>query len=160
MKNILKKVFVNVSIKGENNILLDERSNLFVETGRGLIRDALSEDVTIDNTKYVVEFGSSTQTPLESDVDIITPISPVVYTNDYTISTVGTTEIDFSFTYENTSELALSFSELGLFYRPAGPDPGVGRADAGVLLARLKSTYTSITVGPTKTISIIWKIIF
>lgn len=165
MRDILKKIFANVEIKnGDNKVLLNQ-SNLFVEVGRGLIRDIFKGDVSIDNTKYVVEFGTSTQIPAEADTDIITPFPDPnqVYTNSYTINAVGTTEIDFVFTYTNGTGGNVTFTEMGLFYRPLGPDPDVtpdDRANIGVLMARLKTTFTSITIGNGKNVTITWKIIF
>lgn len=165
MRDILKKVFTNVEIKNENGKILLKQSNLFVASGRTLIRDVLKGDVVINNTKYVVEFGSSSQIPAESDTDIITPFPDPnqVYTSTYTINAVGTTEIDFVFTYTNSTGGDVTFTEMGLFYRPLGPDPDVtpnDRVNIGSLMARLKTTFTSITIGNGKNVTITWKIIF
>lgn len=165
MRDILKKVFANVEIKDEDGKILLNQSNLFVEVGRGLIRDVLKGDVVIDNTKYVAEFGSSTQVPTEADTDIITPFADPnqVYTNSYTINAVAPTEIDFVFTYTNATGGNVTFTEMGLFYRPLGPDPDItpdDRAHKGDLMARLKTTFTSITIGSGKNVTITWKIIF
>jgi len=161
MRDLLKKVFTNVEIKDEDGKVLLNQSNLFVESGRGLIRDILKGDVTLDVTKFVLEFGDSSQVPAEADVDIVTPFNPVISQDLPTKTAVSTTEIDFAFAY--TSGAGVTFKEMGLFYRPAGApsDGGVPpRADSGVLLARLKTTYTSITIGAAKTVTITWKIIF
>jgi hypothetical protein len=165
MRDILKKAFTNVKIRDHENKIILDQSNLFVQLGRELIRDVLAGAVAIDNTKYVVEVGSSTQVPAEGDTDLIAPfLDPnQVYTNSYIINVVGNTEIDFVFTYTNGTGGLVTFSELGLFYRPLGPDPDVtpdDRVNKGVLLARLKTTYTSISVGAGKQITITWKIIF
>jgi hypothetical protein len=160
MRDIFKNIFANVLIRDDLRKVLLNQSNLFVETGRGFVRDLLAGDITLDNTKYVVEFGASTQVPAQSDTDLITPLSPVALTNTYVISDVGVTEIDFAFDYQNSTGGDVTFAEIGLFYRPVDYDPGPGRVNAGTMLARLKSTYTSITIGDGRTISLTWKIIF
>jgi len=165
MKDILKKVFINVEIKDENNKVILNQSNLFVEVGRELIRDVLAGIESIDNTKYVLEVGTSTQVSAESNTDIISPFTDPnqAYTNSYVINSIGITQIDFVFTYTNSTGGDVTFAEMGLFYRPLGPDPDVtpdDRVNIGVLLARLKTTYTSITIGNGKSVTITWSIIF
>lgn len=153
------KYFANVKIKEGKKILLEE-SNLFVTQGRSFIRDLLASAIVFDGTKYVVEFGGSTAIPSQVDEDLLLPLSPVVYTNSYDLTTVDDTELDLAFTFTNDTLSPVQLSELGLFYRPNGPDPGVGRVDKGYLIARLKTTYTSLVIGVGKTVTITWKIIF
>jgi len=165
MRDLLKKVFANVEIKDKDENILISQSNLFVEVGRKLVRDVLAGTVVIDNTKYVIEFGTSSQVSAELDTDLIAPFPDPTqpYSNSYSISSIGTTEIDFIFSFTNSTGGSITFSEMGLFYRPLGPDPDVtpdDRANIGELMARLKTSFTSITIGSGKNITITWKFIF
>ncbi len=162
MRDIFGRAFTNVKIRDHENKTILDQSNLFVRDGRAFIRDILAGTAAIDYTKYVVEMGTSAQIPAEADSDIIAPFPNPneVYTGFTTPSPLGFTEIDFVFVYTNGTGGSVTFRELGLFHRPLGPSPGVARVDKGTLLARLKTTYTSITIGDTKQVTITWKIIF
>jgi len=167
MRDILKKIFTNVEVKDDEEKFLLVQSNLFVRTGRAIIRDVLAGVYSIDNSKYVVEFGSGLLVPAEGDIDI-TPFAPAIYTPNatnttYTTNIIDATEIDFIFTYTNSTGSSVTFSELGLFYRPLGPSPDstpADRVNVGILMARLKTTFTTITIGAGRNITITWKIIF
>jgi hypothetical protein len=165
MIEVLNSSTANVIVKDHEGKIIVNQANLYVKRGRKFIREVLNQSFSVDNSKYVVELGTSAQKPTELDEDIVSPFldpDQICIPVD-SIDLVGDTEIDFNFSYTNNSTNSLYFSEMGLFYRPTGLDPDVGpddRANIGYLLARLRTTYSNIIISHNREISIIWKIIF
>jgi hypothetical protein len=167
MEEILKYTKVNVCIKDEDEKILFEDHNLFVDSGRVFIADILRGAISFNPIYFVCDLGTGTTTPVASDTDLVTYTSPLsiqINTPSYPIALLGTaTGIHLQFIFNNTGFGGdQTIRELGLFYRANSNDfPRRGTpVSLDTMLARLKTTLNSIVVGNTRTITIDWKIIF
>ena len=168
MEEILKYTKVNVCIKDEDEKILFEDHNLFVDTGRAFIANVLRGAIVAFNPIYFVcDLGGGTTTPVASDLDLVSYTSLLsiqINTPSYPIALVGApTGIHLQFIFNNTGFGGdQTIRELGLFYRANSNDfPRRGTpVSLDTMLARLKTTLNSIVVGNTRTITIDWKIIF
>lgn len=164
--DICKFSKVNVSVRSNDRIIYAD-SNLFVDTGRILIAQTFSGAVIFDASKFVCDLGDDATTPTVSDTDILSPITSAniaVNFPSYPAILVGSASgVQYQFIYTNPGA-DMVVRELGLFYRP-GSDafPGRGSNPAtmtGTMLARLRTTLSSIIIGSGRQITIDWKIIF
>lgn len=168
MEELFKYTRANVRINNKDTEeLLFADHNLFVDTGRVFIAQALRGVIsggTINPAAFVCDLGSGGATPTTNDVDLVTPIL------DACLPVIGTpaafagqpTGIIFNFSYTNGGALDVTLRELGLFYRVDSNDfPRRGSPPApGPMLARLKTTLSSIVISPARSITIEWKILF
>jgi len=166
MEELLKNLRANVSIKDKDtNEVLFADSNLFVDSGRVFIANVISGVTILAPTYYVCDFGSGSATPTVADTDLsafITGLSTPL-SGSVTILSGYPSGLNFQFIYTNSSGSDITIRELGLFYRdlPSFPLRGaVPSTDFGVMLARLRTTLSSIIIGNTRSITIDWKIIF
>jgi len=172
MKELLKYCRVNVEVKDkETDELLFEGHNLFVDIGRAFIADTLRAAISggvIQPALYACDFGDSAATPTVDDIDLAGTLKGSAQLTDasYPAAMAGEpTGIWFQFTFTNNTGLDITARELGLFYRPdtigSPAFPGRGSpANAGTMLARLKTTSSSIVIGNSRTITVDWKILF
>lgn len=172
MKEILKKARVNVEVRDkETGDILFADHNLFVDKGRETIANIFVGTVSIDPTKFACDLGDSSQTPDVTDLDLVgfppatatLQDTSIAITAGYPIILSGeATGVHFNFEFVNTGFGGdQTIRELGLFYRNAPLFP-FRELDGttGPMLARLKTTLSSIVVGDNRTITIDWKIIF
>jgi hypothetical protein len=172
MIDILKYAKANVRIIDENGLLIFEDSNLFVDSGRKFLADTLKATISgsqINPSLFACDLGDSSTTPAVEQVDLVSyiNISIAVDTPTYPTDLPGEpTGIYFRFIFDNTGFGGdQTIREVGLFYRPDSfvaplfPFRGTP-SNAGYMLARMKTTASSIVVGDTRTITIDWKIIF
>jgi hypothetical protein len=172
MKKVLGDARANVCIYDkETNELLFTDSNLFVDIGRALIADTFSGTIVLNPTYFACDFGDNAAAPTVDDADLYGyPCAAGGTINlanapGYPVPFAGNpTGVHFKFEY--TAAIDTTIRELGLFYRP---DPDITDSyparhsvtgDQGYLVARLKTTYSSIFIGTGKTITVDWKIIF
>ena len=170
MKELLKYTKANVRIiDTETGCLLFTDSNLFVTSGRAWIADALRNAIAgggfIDSSKFACDLGNDSQTPATTDLDLAGTIlaSVAIAGGIPTALSAEPTGLNFQFVYTNSTGNDVVIKELGLFYRNIAsyPDRGaVPATDYGTMLARLRTTMSSITVGNTRSVTIDWKIIF
>lgn len=171
MKDILEHSKANVKIfDGLGNIIF-KGSNLFTTSGRQFIADTLKATISgasINPSLFACDLGDDSTTPTTDDVDLTSyiDVSIAVNTPAYPADLSGEpTGIHFQFVYTNSSGSDVTIRELGLFYRPDSivaplfPYRGTP-SNAGYMLARLRTTASSIVVGDTKAITIDWKILF
>jgi hypothetical protein len=173
MNELLKYTRVNVRIKDkETQELLFDGHNLFVETGRAFIAETFKGQISggvIQPGAFVCDLGDDGTTPVATDIDLYNynsadelsvGVSPT-YPADLAGSPTG---IWFRFDFVNNTGIDQTIRELGLFYRPDSDDfPKRGTSPStmkGTMLARLKTTSSSLVVGNSRTITIDWKIIF
>jgi len=165
MNNTLKYAKVNVRVSDESGKTLFEDHNLFVDTGRKFIADLLTETIaSFDKTLFACDLGTDSTTPVPGDVDLVvyavTAEPGLVAT--YPLAIDGEPSgIWFQFSFESAGEQTIR--ELGLFYRPDSddfPNRHTVTGAPGYMIARLKTTLSSIVVSTGKTITIDWKIIF
>lgn len=168
MKELFKYTRVNVTVKDkETGKLLFEDHNLFVDTGRVFIAQAIRGAIsgaTINPLAFVCDLGDSGATPVLGDTDLTSPIL------DVCLPTIGSpaaftgqpTGVIFNFSYTNSGAIDVTVRELGLFYRVDSNDfPKRGTPSTpGIMLARLKTTLSSIVISVSRTVTIEWKIIF
>jgi len=172
MRDILKYAKANVRITDEDGKLIFKDSNLFVDSGRKFLADTLKATISgsqINPSLFACDLGDDSTTPSVDQVDLVNyiSISIAVDTPTYPADLSGEpTGIHFRFTFNNTGFGGdQTIREVGLFYRPDSivaplfPFRGTP-ANAGYMLARMKTTASSIVVGDTRTITIDWKIIF
>lgn len=169
MKELLKYTRANVCVTDtESGCLLFTDSNLFVDAGRAWIADAFRNAIAgggfIDASKFACDLGSSSQTPVVTDLDLVGAIlASVAIVGIPTALSAQPTGLNFQFVYTNSTGNDVVIKELGLFYRNIAsyPDRGaIPATDYGTMLARLRTTMSSITVGNTRSVTIDWKIIF
>ncbi len=170
MKELLKYTRANVRvIDTESGCLLFTDSNLFVDSGRAWIADAFRNAIAgggfIDASKFACDLGNNSQTPAVTDLDLVGTIlaSVAIVGGVPTALSAQPTGLNFQFAYVNSSGGDIVIKELGLFYRNIASYPARGAVpatDYGTMLARLRTTLSSITVGNTRTITVDWKIIF
>jgi hypothetical protein len=166
MFHILKHAKANVKVSDNDNNTLFEASNLFTDSGRTVIALVIMGALGIDKTKYVCDLGDGTDSPSIIDIDLSNYIDVSIAVNEpiYPAQLLGEgTGVHFQFEYSNSLGSSVTIRELGLFYRPNSdsfPDRNSGDGAPGYLLARLKTTYSSIVVGNGRSITIDWKIIF
>lgn len=169
MKELLKYTRANVRITDKKTgCLLFTDSNLFVDTGRVFIANTLMNTIEgggfIDRTKYACDFGDSSQSPIATDTDLICTVigNAAIDAGGPTVLAGAATGLNFQFIY--TAGILITIRELGLFYRPLSDTfPVRGSIPAnmtGKLLARLRTTLSSITIVSGQSITINWKIIF
>lgn len=172
MKELLKYSRVNVKISDkESKKIIFTGHNLFVDSGRVFIADALRNAISgsvIQSQYYACDLGDNAATPTADDIDLINYISPlsVGLVLGYPAALSGEPSgIHFQFEFNNTGFGGdKTIRELGLFYRPDTDDyPRRGSSPTtmlGTMLARLKTTSSSIIIGDTRTVTIDWKILF
>jgi hypothetical protein len=168
MRNILKHARANVKITDETGTIIFEDHNLFVDSGRAFIANIFQGAVVFNPVALVCDLGSSSSTPSVDELDLVSYTSPlsIAMAPAYPIALSGEpTGVHFQFIFNNTGLGGDKIiKELGLFYRDSSDDPprrGSSPATmVGTMLARLKTTYSSIVVGDTRTITIDWRIIF
>jgi hypothetical protein len=169
MKKILGNAKANVCVAdSETRRVLFEDSNLFVDTGRVFVANIFSGITSLIASRFVCDLGNDATLPAIAQIDLLGYISPLsipVNTPTYpTLLSGEPTGVHLQFIFNNTGYGGdKTVRELGLFYRdlPTFPLRGaVPATDFGIMLARLKTTYSSIVVGDTKSITIDWKIIF
>ena len=167
MEKVLLYTKINVAVKDrDTGELLFEDSNLFLDEGRAVIASIFQGTLGIDKTKYVCDLGDGAGTPAANDLDLDNYLgdgySIAVNEPAYPTALSGEgTGVHFQFVYAAAGDTTIR--ELGLFLRPSSdsfPDRNSGDGEAGYILARLVTTYSSIFVGSGKTITIDWKIIF
>lgn len=168
MKELFKYTRVNVRIADKDTgELLFKDHNLFVDTGRVFIAEAIRGTIsgaTINPAAFVCDLGDSGATPTINDVDLTSPVL------DACLPIVGSpaalsgqpTGVAFNFVYANAGALDVTVREFGLFYRVDSNDfPRRGTPSTpGPMLARLKTTLSSIVISPARSITIEWKILF
>ncbi len=171
MKEILKYSKVNVRVT-DNDIgkILFEDHNLFVDTGRTFIAQSIKGTISggpITPSYFVCDLGDNATTPTVNDIDLANYLSPnsiAVNTPTYPADFAGQpTGVHFQFLYTNATGLDVTVRELGLFYRPDSDQFPLRHsitAAPGTMLARLKTTLSSIVISNTRTITIDWKVIF
>lgn len=171
MSGILKYTRVNVQVADrQTGEILFKDHNLFVETGRTFIAQAMKGTISggpITPSYFVCDLGDDATTPTVNDIDLINYLSPnsiAVNTPTYPADFPGQpTGVHFQFLYTNTTGLDVTVRELGLFYRPDSdqfPLRHTITAAPGTMLARLKTTLSSIIISNTRSITIDWKVIF
>jgi hypothetical protein len=170
MEKVLKYSKANVCVKDkETNKILFEDSNLFVDIGRVLIAEVfagISPGSPLNPLYWVCDLGDDATDPTTSDADLVNYLNiSIAVEAGYPIILAGSsTGVHFNFEYVAAGDTTIR--ELGLFYRPdpaitdSFPDRHSVTPVPGYLVARLKTTYSSIFVGSGKTITIDWKIIF
>lgn len=169
MKELLKNSRINVQIRDkETGETIFNGHNLFVDQGRAFIADALRAAIsgaTIQPGYYACDFGDGSTTPTTDDIDLVSFLTlSAALVGGYPAAMAGEpTGIHFQFTFTNGGADA-TVRELGLFYRPDTDDyPNRGSDPTnmkGTMLARLKTTSSSIVIGSTRTVTIDWKILF
>jgi len=169
MKDILKYTKVNVKVTDkETDKTLFRGHNLFVTSGRIFIAETFMGTISgnvINPTLFACDLGADAGTPVIDDVDLISyiPTCSVGVTAGYPAALSGSpTGIHFRFSFVNGTGGDVTIKELGLFYRPdsASFPQRLTAPEVGTMLARIKTTLSSIVVGDTRTITIDWKIIF
>jgi len=168
MKKILERASANVSIKdNETGKILFKGHNLFVDSGRTLIADIFKNAISFNPGFLVCDLGDDATVPDAIQVDLVHYLSPfsVAITGGYPISIDGEPSgVHFQFGFTNSSGAPVTIRELGLFYRAnsdAFPFPGSDPVSMrGLMIARLKTTLSSITVSAGSQFTIDWKIIF
>jgi len=170
MKEILKLARANVYIRDkESGLLIFKDSNLFVDSGRVLIADVLRGAVSMNPIYFVCDLGDDATVPETDDIDLVSYVSPLSIAVNYPTypSTIAgePTGIAFQFEFDNTGYGGdKTIRELGLFYRANSSNfPLRGDLSStmiGPMLSRLRTTYSSIVIGDTRTITIDWKILF
>lgn len=170
MKNVLKYTRVNVRVSDEAGKVIFEDHNLFTDSGRSFIASLLLGTVSYNMNYFACDFGSSATTPTVSQDDLVSYISSpeasTYVTGGYPIAMPGEpTGVHFQFSYTSSNPLGDTIRELGLFYRPdSDVYPSIGRGTGGlykgIMLARLKTTLSSIAVSSGRTIQVDWEILF
>jgi hypothetical protein len=171
MKEIFKYAKVNVQVTDNaTSKIIFEDHNLFVDTGRIFIAQSIKGTISggpITPSYFVCDFGNNATTPTINDIDLASYLSPnsiAVNTPTYPADFAGQpTGVHFQFLYTNATGLDVTIRELGLFYRPDSDQFPLRHsitAAPGTMLARLKTTLSSIVIGNTRTITIDWKVIF
>lgn len=171
MKNVLKYTRANVRVSDEFGQTLFEDHNLFTDSGRAFIAGILLGTIAYNQTFFACDFGSDGTTPTAEQDDLVTYISSpeasVYVTSGYPIAMPGyATGVHFQFSYTSANPLGDTIRELGLFYRPdSDVYPAIGRGSVpatmkGTMIARLKTTLSSINVSSGRTITVDWKILF
>jgi hypothetical protein len=164
MKEILKYSKANVCIKDEEGKILFADSNLFVDSGRELIAKIFRGDVADAalSTKIACDLGDDATNSAPDQLDLINFTNSLAAGATIVSYPEAPTGVHFQFTFTAAGDTIIR--ELGLFYRPdsdsfptRGSDPPTM---TGTMIARLKTTLSSITVADTRTITIDWKIIF
>lgn len=168
MKNILKAARANVTVKDKDTgLILFKDSNLFVDSGRQLIADIFVGSVAFLPTWWVCDLGDNATAPDFDQTDILGYVSPLSFSSSagYPIILSGEpTGVNFQFEFTNSGSDQV-IRELGLFYRPNTvtndfPRRHTVTGATGYMVARLKTTYSSVVVGSGRTITIDWKILF
>ena len=170
MIKILKSARANVMVKDkETGLLLFRDSNLFVDGGRQLIADVFDGTTAFLPTWWVCDLGDDATATETDQVDLVGYISPLSFSSavGYPTGLAGEpTGVHFQFEFDNTGYSGDQvIKELGLFYRPDTvtddfPRRHTSTGATGYMVARLKTSYTSVTVGDGRTITIDWKILF
>lgn len=186
MIDILKTAKVNVQVAdvtpGCQREVLFNGSNLFVDRGKEFLRDVLGGfgGNVVEIGKFLVEVGSSTTMPNYTQIDIVTPVSIVSPSSPVTMFTfptfynISSKEMAYVFRFPRTEEeppsLPVTFSEMGLFYRPTLPNDYTATLyptyptdrtfnTIGHMIARLRTPNNVITIGPGRIIELTWKIL-
>lgn len=168
MKALFKYTMANVKVKDKKTgEILFADHNLFVDTGRVFIAEALRGAISgavINPFAFVCDLGDSAATPVVTDVDLTSPIldACIAITGAPAAFAGEPTGVIFNFDYTNGGVSDITIRELGLFYRVDSNDfPRRGTPSTpGPMLARLKTTLSSIVISPTKAITIQWKVVF
>ena len=172
MEKVLKYTKANVCVKDkETGVILFKDSNRFVDSGRELIVNVFIGTVIMNPLYWACDLGDDSEEPDPEDNDLAGYLditgNGLGSVGVYPIQLAGEgSGVHFQFEFTNSTGSSQIIRELGLFYRP---DPDItttfpvrlpAPASPGYMIARLKTTFSSITVGNGKVLTIDWKIIF